>query len=212
MNRYIWTSFAMLLATSPSIAQEAATSENGLPIEAPAIEDGTLRSTDDAPTVEERIATDTPDLACEFFGSWEAVGAGGSTMMVVRQTKPNFDDGDSLLVAFQNPSWSISIGDQLGVIRVTNDDGGWFENAAHSINNGFAISSNFEHVSNVFDGMPSAIIVTRGETIIDSLRALSLYRRWEDFKQCRRSWVDDRDERDRLRELEQNIPVDPFAN
>lgn len=155
-------------------------------------------------------AQDDPTI-CKFNQAWEAVEGRKPTVMIVHQSQENFDDEDAVLVAFFNENWSIAEGQSLGAIRVTSDDGGWFENEAVALNNGFIIWSEFDHIENVFGGVPRAMHVTRAGTTIDKLSLSGSFSDWMDFKRCRQKKVDVRTENERKESFLREIPKDPFA-
>lgn len=148
---------------------------------------------------------------CEFSATWGDIGGRQPTVMIVSQNQKQFDDDDSVLVAFFNEDWSISEADQVGRIKVANEEGGWFDNDAIAMKNGFAIWSDFKLIQNVFGGAPSAMFVTRKGKTIDKLRLTGLFSDWIKFTGCRAKKVAVVAEQKRQRNLEREIPKDPFA-
>lgn len=156
------------------------------------------------------LAEDDPSQ-CQITGSWGDIEGRSSTLMIMRQNQEQFDDDDSVLVAFFNDDWSIAKGDKLGRIKVENEDGGWFENDAIAMDHGFLIWSEFNHVENVFGGVPQAMFISRAGKTIDNLKLSGLFSDWIEFRTCRSKKVTVKAERERKAALERDIPRDPFS-
>ena len=155
-------------------------------------------------------AEDDP-AQCQVTATWGDIEGRSSTIMIMRQNQEQFDDEDSVLIAFFNDDWSITKDETLGRIRVANEDGDWLDNEAIAMDHGFMIWSNFEHVDNVFGGVPQAMFVSRAGKTIDNLKLTDLFRDWMDFRACRSKKVATKAERDRKAKLGRGIPQDPFA-
>lgn len=156
------------------------------------------------------LAQDDP-TQCQLTGSWGDIEGRSSTLMIMRQNQEQFDDDDSILIAFFNDDWSIAKGDKLGRIKVENEDGDWFDNEAIAMDHGFLIWSEFKHVENVFGGVPQAMFVSRAGKTIDNLKLSGLFTDWVDFRTCRSKKLAVKAERDRKAKLERDIPKDPFS-
>jgi hypothetical protein len=165
------------------------------------------------------IALNTPAFAqesdptdCQFTGSWGDIEGRSSTIMLVKQNQENFDDGDSVIVAFFNDDWSIGAGEDLGQIKIENENGGWFANAATAMNHGFLIWSEYDHIENVFGGVPDSMHITRKGKVVDQLRISGLFSDWIKFKSCRNKKVVIQKEIERKAALAKEVPKDPFEN
>lgn len=154
-------------------------------------------------------AEDDP-TKCEATASWGDIEGRSPTIMILRQNQQQFDDGDSIIIAFFNDDWSISNGDKLGRIKLENEDGGWLDNDAIALDHGFIIWSEFKHLENVFGGVPQAMFVSRDGKTIDNLRLSGFFSDWMEFRSCRSKKVAVKDERERKSKLERAIPKDPF--
>lgn len=156
-------------------------------------------------------AEDDP-TQCQVTASWGDIEGRSSTIMIMRQNQEQFDDDDSVLLAFFNDDWSITKDEKLGRIKVENEDGDWLDNEAIAMDHGFMVWTEFKHVENVFGGVPQAMFISRAGKTIDNLKLTNLFRDWMDFRTCRSKKVAVKVERDRKAKLERDIPRDPFGN
>ena len=135
----------------------------------------------------------------------------GNTILIISQSQDGFDDGDWVMLYLQNKNWSINSGEQLGVIRIENDDGEWVENNAYGGNHSFGLRIPFNEFERIYSGENDSIMVFREGQLIDklSLSGFSLY--YNLFFVCRYKKITAKAEQERLDNIEKNIPRDPFA-
>lgn len=165
------------------------------------------------------FGTSVPSLAqeqedptvCEFRGMWGDIEGRSPTVMIIRQNQSDFDDEDSVMVAFFNDDWTITRGQKLGRIKVAGLDGGWFDNEAIALERGFLIWSDFDGLTNVFEDYPAGMVVTRNGKIIDKLKLSDMWSDWSKFRACRYKKVAVAEERKRKEKLAREIPKDPFS-
>lgn len=153
----------------------------------------------------DNLNAEEEDKRCAFGQIYE-----DETVLFVSQNQETFDEGlVGLLVS--NENWSISEGDDLGMMRLETDDGSWLNYRAHASNNGFVLFVSFEHLSNLFEGFPSGVEITRDGKLVTRLSLSGSFSVWSSFQSCRRKKVAEVEERERLERLEREIPKDPFA-
>lgn len=149
---------------------------------------------------------------CQITASWGDIEGRSSTIMIMRQNQDQFDDEDSVIIAFFNDDWSIAKDENLGRIKVENENGDWLDNDAIAMDHGFMIRTEFKHIENVFGGVPQAMFISRAGKTIDNLKMTDLFRDWMDFRTCHSKKVAVKAERDRKAKLERDIPRDPFGH
>lgn len=167
------------------------------------------------------LLTAAPAAAWEFEDEGGVCSVGqafdgpGNTLLLFGQSPGLFENGDRVLIALSNENWSIEPGEALGTVRFETETG-WFQNSAiggaASYGGTVQMSVSFEHFSQAMGSYASSLEVSRNGTVIDRLNLSGITGAYLQFAACRREKVAEKNERERLENLERILPLDPFSD